>query len=506
MLLHGRLTAKLCPAAADRDTLDFRQRFRKARRVPRTALIPLIIACALFMENLDSTVLSTSLPQIAAAFEESPVRLSFAITAYLFSLAVFIPISGWVADRFGGRNVFRAAILVFLAGSVLCGLSGSLPELVAARLLQGLGGAMMVPVGRLVLLRSVDKRDLVTAMAYLTVPALIGPVVGPLLGGFITTYFHWRWIFWINIPIAILGLVLATLYIPDVREERPPPLDLGGFALSAAGLVGVIFGFETIGRGIVPVWATVALLSGGILGVLLYVRHAGRVAYPVIDLGLLRVRTFRAAIMGGFLFRIGIGALPFLLPLMLQAGFGLSAFDSGQLTFAAALGALTMKLAAKPILRRFGFKRVLVTNAVLSSVSLAAIALFRPDTPHLLILVVLLVGGFFRSLQFTSVNTLGYADIDRQHMSRATSFTSMAQQLSLSVGVGSGALLLHATMTARGGSVLHAGDFVPAFLIVGVCAAASALAFVALPGDAGAEVSGHLPDAATAGTGAVHDR
>ncbi|MFZ1427953.1 MAG: MFS transporter [Geminicoccaceae bacterium] len=474
--------------------------------MPRTALIPLIIACALFMENLDSTVLSTSLPQIAAAFGESPVRLSFAITAYLFSLAVFIPISGWVADRFGGRNVFRAAIVVFLAGSVLCGLSGSLPELVAARLLQGLGGAMMVPVGRLVLLRSVDKRDLVTAMAYLTVPALIGPVVGPLLGGFITTYFHWRWIFWINIPIAILGLVLATLYIPDVREERPPPLDLGGFALSAVGLVGVIFGFETIGRDIVSGWATVALLAGGTVGVLLYVRHAGRVVHPVIDLGLLRVRTFRAAVLGGFLFRIGIGALPFLLPLMLQSGFGLSAFASGQLTFAAALGALTMKLAAKPILRRFGFKRVLLTNAVLSGVSLAAIALFRPDTPHLLILAILLVGGFFRSLQFTSVNTLGYADIDRQQMSRATSFSSMAQQLSLSVGVGSGALLLHATMTARGGTELHAGDFLPAFLIVGVCAAASALAFVALPGGAGAEVSGHRPDVATAGVGTGQDR
>ena len=459
--------------------------------MPRAVLVPLIVACALFMENLDSTVLATSLPQIAASFGESPVRLSFAITAYLFSLAVFIPISGWVADRFGARTVFRAAIVVFLAGSILCGLSHSLPELVAARLVQGLGGAMMVPVGRLVLLRSVAKSELVTAMAYLTVPALIGPVIGPLLGGFITTYFHWRWNFWINIPIGALGLVLATLFIPDTREARPPPLDLAGFGLSATGLVGVIFGFETIGRAIVPGWATAALLAAGALGVLLYVGHAVRVAHPVLDLGLLRTPTFRASVLGGFLFRIGIGALPFLLPLMLQAGFGLSAFASGQLTFAAALGALTMKLAARPILRRFGFRRVLLVNALLSGLSLGAIALFRPDTPHLVILAVLLVGGFFRSLQFTSINTLGYADIDRQRMSRATSFSSMAQQLSLSVGVGTGALLLHATMAARGGGALQPGDFVPAFVAVGVCAALSALAFVRLPASAGAEVSGH---------------
>ena len=364
-----------------------------------------------------------------------------------------------------------------------------------------------MPVGRLVLLRSVAKDELVTAMAYLTVPALVGPVVGPLLGGFITTYFHWRWIFWINIPIAVLGLVLATIFIPDAREQRPPPLDLAGFALSAVGLVGIIFGFETIGRDIVPGVATVGLLATGVLGVLLYIRHAGRVAYPVLDLGLLRVPTFRASVIGGFLFRVGIGALPFLLPLMLQAAFGLSAFGSGQLTFAAALGALTMKLAARPILRRFGFRRVLLTNALFSALSLSAIALFRPDTPALLILLVLLIGGFFRSLQFTSINTLGYADIDRPHMSRATSFSSMAQQLSLSVGVGTGALLLHLTMAARSGSILQTSDFVPAFVTVGLCAAASALAFVRLPAAAGAEVSGHgRPLAIPPAPGTAQDR
>ncbi|MFO1048097.1 MAG: DHA2 family efflux MFS transporter permease subunit [Geminicoccaceae bacterium] len=454
-------------------------------------LIPLIVACALFMENLDSTVLATSLPAIAHDFGESPVRLSFAITSYLFSLAVFIPISGWVADRFGARNVFRGAIVVFLTGSILCGLSSSLWQMVAARMLQGLGGAMMVPVGRLVLLRSVAKADLVSAMAWLTVPALIGPVIGPLLGGFITTYFHWRWIFWINVPIAILGLTLVTLFIPAVREPRPPRFDTGGFMLTAAGLVGLMFGFETVGRDIIPGWASALLLVLGLACMALFVRHATRIAHPVLDLRLLEVRTFRASVTGGFLFRMGIGALPFLLPLLLQAGFGLNAFQSGQLTFAAALGALSMKLVAKPILRRFGFRRVLLANAALSAVSLAAIALLRPETPHAVVLAVLLIGGFFRSLQFTSINTLGYADIDAQRMSRATSFASMAQQLSLSAGVATGAILLHLTMAARGGGALQATDFVPAFLAVGVCAALSILVYLRLPPDAGAEVSGH---------------
>ncbi|MGD9508531.1 MAG: MFS transporter [Geminicoccaceae bacterium] len=454
-------------------------------------LVPLIVACGLFMENLDSTVLATSLPAIAHDFGESPVRLSFAITSYLFSLAVFIPISGWVADRFGARNVFRGAIVVFLTGSILCGLSGSLWEMVAARILQGLGGAMMVPVGRLVLLRSVAKADMVSAMAWLTVPALIGPVLGPLVGGFITTYLHWRWIFWINVPIAILGLALVTMFIPARAEPRPPPFDWQGFGLTACGLVGLMFGFETLGRDVVPGWASALLLGAGVPCLGLYVRHALATAHPVLDLGLLRVRTFRASVMGGFLFRMGIGALPFLLPLLLQAGFGLDAFQSGQLTFAAALGALTMKLAAKPILRRFGFRRVLIGNAVLSALSLAAIALFRPDTPHAVILGVLLVGGFFRSLQFTSINTLGYADIESARMSRATSFSSMAQQLSLSAGVAAGAITVHLSMSARGAASLTATDFVPAFLMVAITAALSALVYLRLPADAGAEVSGH---------------
>ena len=453
-------------------------------------LIPLIVACALFMENLNSTAISTALPAIAASLGESPLKLSLAITAYLFSLAVFIPISGWVADRFGARRVFRLAILVFMLGSVLCSFAGSLFGFVLARMLQGMGGAMMVPVGRLVLLRTVAKADLVNAMAWLTVPALIGPVMGPPLGGFITTYLNWRWIFWINLPIGVLGIILVTRFIPDLREEHSPPLDLLGFLLSAVGLLGLVFGFETIGRGLVPWSTTLLLLAVGITSVGLYVLHASRTLYPVIDLALLGIPTFRASVLGGLLFRLAVGATPFLLPLMLQAGFGLTAFNSGLLTFAAAAGAMLMKLTAGPILKLFGFKRVLMVNALIGAVLIAAIGLFTPATPHLLILAVLLAGGFFRSLQFTSINTLGYADIERAQMSRATSFASMMQQLSLSIGVGTGALLLHLTVAARGGEHLAAGDFAPAFFTVALIGALSSLVYLPLPADAGAEVSG----------------
>ena len=454
-------------------------------------LIPLIVACALFMENLDSSVLATALPSIAASLGESPLKLNLAITSYLFSLAVFIPVSGWVADRFGARTVFRAAIIVFSLGSLLCGLADSFWTLVGARTLQGLGGAMMVPVGRMVMLRTIPKSELMRAMVWLTVPALIGPVMGPPLGGFLTTYLSWRWIFWINLPIGLLGIVLVTLYIPNIREEKVPPLDWRGFLMSAFGLCGLVFGFETIGRGLLPDSAVAALLVVGAIGIGLYLRHARRHPHPLIDLSLLKVPTFRAGMAGAFLFRIGVGALPFLLPLMLQLGFGLSAFESGMITFASAAGALTMKMAAGPILRNIGFRRVLIGNALLSGGFIAACGLFRPDTSHALILGLLLMGGFFRSLQFTSSNTLTIADIPNARMSRATSFTSMMQQLSLSAGVAVGAMVLHVTVSAGGGlDQIRADSFMPAFFTVGVTAMLAAIVFLRLPHDAGAEISG----------------
>src|SRR6059058_6057374 len=377
--------------------------------LPRTEmnkerLIPLIVATALFMENMDSTVIATSLPAIAADIGTSPLTLKLAITSYLLSLAVFIPASGWTADRFGARMVFSLAVAVFMIGSIGCALSSSVNHFVIARILQGAGGAMMTPVGRLVLLRSIDKSALVNAMASVTVRALIGPVIGPPLGGFITTYFSWHWIFLINIPIGLLGIFLALKYIDPITSEDPERFDLYGLVLAGIGLAGIAFGLSVAGLNLLP-WTVIAALVGiGSISMTLYVGHARRTGSPVLDFSMLRLATLRAAIIGGFLFRLGIGALPFLLPLLMQVGFGLSPFRSGMVTFASAVGAMGMKTLAARIIRTFGFRNIMVLNAVVSSVFLAAVNRAQAATPLLLIMILLVVGGFFRSLQFTAIN------------------------------------------------------------------------------------------------------
>jgi len=451
--------------------------------------VTLIVAVALFMETMDSTVIATSLPAIAADIGEDPIALKLALTSYLLSLAVFIPVSGWMADKFGARTVFRAAIVVFTLGSAACGFAQSLPDFVLFRVIQGMGGAMMVPIGRLIILRTVPKSELISALAWLTIPALMGPVIGPPLGGFITTFISWRWIFWINIPVGILGVVLATRYIADIREQDLPPLDVKGFVLSGIGLAGITFGITTIGQGLFPPAVVTALLIVGLIGVMLYVRHARVAQAPLLDLNLLKVGTFYASVVGGFIYRIGIGAQPFLLPLFLQLGFGMTPFQSGMLTLASAVGAVAMKTTAAPILRRYGFKRVLVGNAIVSSLFLASIALFTIGTPHAVILAVLLVGGFFKSLEFTSINAIAYADIDSRAMSRATSFASVAQPLSLSAGVAVGALVLELQRLGRHDISVEAGDFPLAFVLVAAIAASSALIFARLAKDAGATLS-----------------
>jgi len=458
----------------------------------RSVVVPLIVACALFMEQLDSSIIATALPMIAKSLHTSPLHLNLAITSYMFSLAVFIPLSGWVADRFGARTVFRSAIVVFTLGSVLCGFSQNMGELVAARILQGAGGAMMVPVGRLVMLRTVPRNELVNAMAWLTTPALIGPVLGPPLGGFIVTYASWRWIFFVNVPIGILGLVLATLLIPNVRETNKEPLDLRGFILMALALSGLVFGFETIGRGMLPDAMVIGLLVGGAVCLGLYFLHVRGIEHPIIDLGLARYQTYRATITGGSLFRIGIGALPFLLPIMLQIGFGISAASSGLITFASAAGAVFMKVSAARIIRIFGFKPILVVNTVINVVFLAGCAFFTPGTSHTAIFLFLLIGGFFRSLQFTALNTVAYAEMPATLISRANTLYSMLQQLALSLGVAVGALLLNLTMTLKGGAELGPTDFWPAYIGIGLLALLSLPSFMMLPANAGAEMSGHV--------------
>jgi EmrB/QacA subfamily drug resistance transporter len=453
-------------------------------------LIPLIVATALFMENMDSTVIATSLPAIAADIGTSPLTLKLAITSYLLSLAVFIPASGWTADRFGARLVFSMAIGVFMIGSIGCALSTTVTHFVIARILQGVGGAMMTPVGRLVLLRSIDKRALVNAMAWVTVPALVGPVIGPPLGGFITTYFSWHWIFLINIPIGLLGIFMALRYIDPIRSEDPERFDLYGMVLAGIGLGGIAFGLSVAGLNMLPWTVVAALVAIGAISMTLYVMHARRTGSPVLDFALLRFPTLRAAIIGGFLFRLGIGALPFLLPLLMQVGFGLSPFRSGLVTFASAVGAMGMKTLAARIIRTFGFRNIMVINAVVSSVFLAACALFTASTPLLLIMIILVVGGFFRSLQFTAINTVAYAEVEPAQMSRATTLVSVNQQLAISAGVAVGAFCVESTMVLRHVSELSAAEFAPAFIVVAIISAISAYFFYQMPDDAGHEISG----------------
>ena len=477
---------------------------RRARVAPSPAamsnriIVPLIIACALFMENMDATVITTALPAIAIDLGVDPISLKLALTAYLLSLAVFIPISGWMADRFGARTIFRSAIVVFTLGSAACGFAQGLGDLVLYRIIQGLGGAMMVPVGRLVILRTVPKHELVAALTWLIIPALLGPMLGPPLGGFITTYFHWRWIFWINIPIGILGLVLATRYIENIREKNVPPLDKLGFVLSGIGLTGLAFGMTTFGQSLLPPLAAIPLLFVGAGFTYAFVRHARGLKSPLMNLKLLRLQTFRASVIGGFLFRIGIGAMAFLMPLLFQIGFGLSPFESGLLTFWGAAGAMVLRPTVPLILRRFGFKRVLLFNGLIASLFIAAPAFFTAETPHAAIGAVILAGGFFRALQFSSVNSLAFADLDNKQMSQATSITSVAQQLALATGVAVAALVLDVTRSMRGDLSLVAGDFAPAFVFVGLVAMCSVFLFIGLPKNAGAALTAREELAVTA--------
>jgi len=463
--------------------------------MPHHRLVPLIVAVALFMENMDSTVIATSLPAIAADLGTSPLALKLAMTSYLLSLAIFIPASGWTADRFGARNVFAVAIAVFILGSIGCAFAGSLEGFVVARIVQGMGGAMMTPVGRLVVVRTVDKRDFVHAMAWLTTPALLGPVVGPPLGGFITTYASWHWIFIINVPIGLAGICLVARYIDPVRAEHIEPFDGVGMLLAGLGVAGLAFGLSVAGLDLLPWWLVAALIGGGAVCMTAYLLYARRIKAPVLDFALFRIPTFYASVVGGFLFRVGIGALPFLLPLMLQTGFGLNPFQSGLVTFAAAVGAIGMKAFAGPLIKRFGFRKILVSNALIASVFLVACAAFTPATPMPLIVIVLLVGGFFRSLQFTASNTLAYADIDTRQMSRATAMASVGQQLSLATGVAIGAFAVEMTLNWSGGTEITASDFAPAFVVVAVISAMSAVIFARMPADAGAIMSGRTAGA-----------
>lgn len=452
--------------------------------------MPLIVAVALFMENVDANVIATSLPVIARDLGTHPLTLKLAVTSYLLSLAVFLPASGWTADRFGARNVFRVAIGVFMAGSLICATAGTLSHFILGRVVEGMGAAMMAPVARLLVLRTVDKRSLVDAMALLSVPGLMGPLLGPPIGGFITTYTAWQWIFIINIPIGIVGIILITRFVEDVRAETIDRIDLPGLVLCAIAVGGLAFGMSVAGLDILP-WSLVsALIAGGAVAALAYAMHSRRVAVPALDFSLLRIPTFRASVVGGSMFRIGVGAMPFLLPLLFQLGFGLNPLQSGLLTFVAAIGALLVKTLAARIVRRFKFRSILIVNGAIAAAFMASCALFTPSMPFPIIMLILLLGGFFRSLEFTCVNALSFVDVEPQRMSRATTMSAVWQQLSISVGVAVGAFVVELTLRLKHETTIGAGDFPPAFMVVGILSALSIFVFMRLPKDAGSQLGG----------------
>lgn len=453
-------------------------------------IVPIVLAVALFMENVDSTVIATSLPAIAASIGTSPIALKLALTSYYVALAVFIPVSGRLADRWGAKLVFRVAIAVFVVGSLACATASSLEGFVAARFLQGVGGAMMTPVGRLLLVRAVPKSELVSAMTWFTIPALIGPLIGPPLGGAITTYAHWRWIFLVNLPIGVIGIVLATIYLP--RVERAPDIrfDLPGFFYSGLACAGLVFGLSVVSLPALPPELGAVMALAGLVSGLLYLRHARRSPEPLIRLSLLEIDTLRAAIRGGILFRIGAGAVPFLMPLMLQVGFGYTAFQSGLVTCAGIGGAILMKFYTKRILRFLGFRTTLINAAIFGGGLMAALGLYRPEAPVVIVLALLLVGGFFRSLFFTSLNALSFADVPHERAGDATSMLGAIQQVSVAVGVALAGGILEVAVALAGAEVPTAANFSVAFLVVGAVTTSAAFAFLPMAPEAGAEVSG----------------
>jgi EmrB/QacA subfamily drug resistance transporter len=456
----------------------------------RSALIiPLIVGAAQFMHQFDGAVIATALPSMAVSLDEDPIRLNLAITSYLLALAVFVPISGWMADKFGAKRVFVSAIVVFTASSALCGLAHSLPELVLYRTLQGMGGAMMTPVGRVIVVKSVPKLELVQAMNYITIPAVLGPLLGPSVGGFIVTYFSWPWIFFINLPIGVAGVLLVRRYIPDLREADVLPLDLRGSALIGLAVAGLVFGFEAIGREVLPGWVVLASIGAGLIFGALYLMHARRTADPIIDLNLMRVRTFAASISGGALFYLGTTSSVFLLALMLQLGFGLTAFQAGLMTLAHATGSVVMRFTFQPLLRPLGFRRLLIGNALLTGVYLAGCGLFRVSTPYVVIVLVLLIGGFSRSIQFTAVQSLGYAEMPASLVSRATAFSAMAQQLAQCIGVGIAAVVVHLSLVWHARGAIMSEDVGFGYFTLGLASLLSAIIFYRLPAHAGKELS-----------------
>ncbi len=453
-------------------------------------LLPWLIAVAFFMESLDTTILNTGVPTIAAALHVAPLSMKSVLASYTLSLAVFIPISGWMADRFGTRRVFASAIGIFTLGSFLCGISSNIHVLVAFRILQGCGGAMMVPVGRLTMVRTFAKSELVRAMSFVAIPGLIGPMLGPITGGLIVGYFHWRLIFFVNIPIGLAGLYMVYRHLPDYREHTNP-LDVAGLILFGSGVALLSYVLEVFGEHTLTTSETLGLLVVSIILLAGYGFHATRTEHPVLQLALFRIRTFRSAVSGSFITRLGIGGIPFLFPLLYQVGLGFTPIQSGLLMMPQAIAAMSLKVTMPRILSRFGYRAVLISNTMLIGAQILLFATIGESTPVWLIVAELFCYGFFTSLQYTSVNTLVYADVTEEQASSASSIASTAQQMSISFGVASASLVtaffIPDRHTSNASQFLH--GIHRAFFVLGAMTLLSTIVFGELKSGDGDAVS-----------------
>jgi EmrB/QacA subfamily drug resistance transporter len=456
-------------------------------------MLPWLVAVAFFMESLDTTILNTAVPVIAAALKLAPLSMKSVLASYTLSLAVFIPISGWMADRFGTRRVFASAIGLFSLGSLLCGISTDLRVLVACRILQGCGGAMMIPVGRLAMVRTFPKSELIRAMSFVAIPGLIGPMLGPVVGGLIVGYFHWRMIFFVNVPIGLVGLYMVYLHLPDFREENSPPLDLAGLLMFGSGVGLLSFVLEVFGEHTTSGPEIVELLALSLILLAGYGYRSTRIQFPLLRLSLFRIRTFRAAVSGSFFTRLGIGGLPFLFPLLYQVGLGFSPVQSGLLMMPQAIAAMSLKLTMPLILARLGYRTVLISNTLILGLFILLFAAVGVGTPSWLIIVQVFCFGFFTSLQYTSMNTLVYADITEEQTSSASAIASTMQQMSISFGVASASLAAAVFIPDR----FHAspGEMITgihrAFILLGGMTVLSTLIFRGLRRDDGESVSRH---------------
>lgn len=460
---------------------------------PATAkrYLPWVVATVMFMETLDATIVNTAIPSMAANLQVQPLSLKAVVASYILSLAVFIPISGWMADRFGTRRVFFSAVAVFTVASLLCGASLNSPMLVAARLLQGMGAAMMMPVGRLTIVRTFSKAELLSAMNFVVMPALVGPLLGPTIGGLIVHVVSWRFIFLVNLPVGLAALVLIWRYLPEYRAPAPRPLDVVGFVLFGSGVALLSWLLEIFGEHRLDFTSGSVLLVLAIGLLAAYAVHAAHLPYPLLQLRLFRVRTFRISVAGGFVTRIGLGGMPFLLPLLYQLGLGLAAWQSGLLMMPTAAAAIAMKFATKPILGALGYRRVLTVNTVMIGLTIGLFSLVGPTTPVVSIVLLGLCMGFFNSLQFSAVNTLAYADVEGPDTSTASTLASSVQQLSMSFGLATASLVagwflagLPQTDRALVTDALHR-----AFIVLGAITLASSLSFWRLQPNDGEAVS-----------------